>query len=142
MRLLILGGGNMGGAILHSLEKIKDFSPKDILLIEKDKQKRIHFSKTSGCLSQTKIDENIREYNYILIAIKPQGARDVMSLLARWLLPHTMPSLSTPIRMAASTDVSRNHVKTMIFLHPKMKIYCSTPYLSKIVQKIIRSRLF
>ena len=40
MRLTILGGGNMGGSILHSIEKIKDISPKDILLIEKDEQKR------------------------------------------------------------------------------------------------------
>ena len=45
MRLLILGGGNMGGSILHSLEKIKDISPKNILLIEKDEQKRINLSK-------------------------------------------------------------------------------------------------
>ena len=58
MRLLILGGGNMGGSILHSLEKIKDISPKNILLIEKDEQKRINLSKASGCLSQTKIDKN------------------------------------------------------------------------------------
>ena len=47
MRLLILGGGNMGGSILHSLEKIKDISPKNILLIEKDEQKRINLSKAS-----------------------------------------------------------------------------------------------
>jgi len=88
MRLLILGGGNMGGSILNSLEKIKDISPKDILLIEKDEQKRINLSKTSGCLSQTIIDKNISGYDYILIAIKPQGANAVMELLANWLLPH------------------------------------------------------
>ena len=88
MRLTILGGGNMGGSILHSIEKIKDISPKDILLIEKDEQKRINLSKASGCLSQSVIDQNISGYDYILIAIKPQGAIAVMEILSRWLLPH------------------------------------------------------
>ncbi len=88
MRLIILGGGNMGGSILHSIENIKDISPKNILLIEKDERKRNNLSKASGCLSQRVINQNISGYDYILIAIKPQGAIAVLELLSRWLLPH------------------------------------------------------
>ncbi len=40
MRLVIIGGGNMGGAILLALVKAKVFSPNNILLIEPDEQKR------------------------------------------------------------------------------------------------------
>ena len=40
MRLVIIGGGNMGGAILLALVKAEVVSPKNILLIEPDKIKR------------------------------------------------------------------------------------------------------
>ena len=40
MRLVIIGGGNMGGAILLALVKAEAVSPENILLIEPDKEKR------------------------------------------------------------------------------------------------------
>ena len=56
MRLVIVGGGNMGGAILSALVMAKAVSPENILLIEPDEEKRVSLSKATGCLTQTEID--------------------------------------------------------------------------------------
>jgi len=90
MRLVIIGGGNMGGAILLALVKAKVFSPNNILLIEPDEEKRINLQKSSNCTSQADIDEKIREYNLLLIAVKPQASTPAMKLLAQWILPEQL----------------------------------------------------
>ena len=87
MRLAIIGGGNMGGAIIHALVKLTEISPKDILLIEQDEKKRVNLSRASGCESQQNINEIVRTYDFLLIAVKPQSAIPVMELLAQWLIP-------------------------------------------------------
>ena len=88
MRLAVIGGGNMGGAILLALIKLKELSPKNLLLIEKDEKKRINLSRLSGCNSQSTLDEIVRSYDFIIIAVKPQSAIAVMELLAQWLIPN------------------------------------------------------
>jgi len=90
MRLVIVGGGNMGGAILRALVMAKAVSPENILLIEPDEEKRVSLSKATGCLTQTEIDETLRTYDLILIAVKPQGSTPAMELLAQWILPHQL----------------------------------------------------
>ena len=57
MRLVIIGGGNMGGAILLALLKSASVPPEDILLIELDGAKRQKISNASGCNTQAEIDE-------------------------------------------------------------------------------------
>ncbi|HBD29732.1 MAG TPA: hypothetical protein DC040_11420, partial [Deltaproteobacteria bacterium] len=49
MRLIIIGGGNMGGAILLALVKAEVIPPKNILLIEPDDAKRQNLSKATSC---------------------------------------------------------------------------------------------
>ena len=90
MRLVIIGGGNMGGAILIALTKTKKISPKNILLIENNEEKRILLTKKTGCLSQTKIDQSIRDYNLLLIAVKPQGANDILKIVEKCVLPNQL----------------------------------------------------
>lgn len=90
MRLVIIGGGNMGGAILLALVKADAVSPENILLIEPDQEKRENLTKTTNCVSQAEIDETIRGYDLLLIAVKPQAATPAMELLAQWILPHQL----------------------------------------------------
>ena len=90
MRLVIVGGGNMGGAILCALVKSAAVSPEDILLIEPDEEKRNNLSKLTSCTTQAEIDENLRNYDLLLIAVKPQAAIPAMELLAQWILPHQL----------------------------------------------------
>ena len=90
MRLVIIGGGNMGGAILHALVKAEVISPENILLIEQDEEKRVNLTKTTNCLSQSEIDETIRGYDLLILSVKPQGATPAMELLAQWILPNQL----------------------------------------------------
>jgi len=90
MRLIIIGGGNMGGAILLALVKAEVIPPKNILLIEPDDAKRQNLSKVTSCDSQAEFNENVRNYDLLILAVKPQGATPAMELLAQWLLPHQL----------------------------------------------------
>lgn len=90
MRLIIIGGGNMGGAILLALVKAEVIPPKNILLIEPDDAKRQNLSKATSCDSQAEFNENVRNYDLLILAVKPQGATPAMELLAQWLLPHQL----------------------------------------------------
>ena len=49
MRLIILGGGNMGGAILRALVKTEAVPAEDILLIEPEEAKRQNLGKATVC---------------------------------------------------------------------------------------------
>ena len=60
MRLVIIGGGNMGGAILLALLKLASVPPEDILLIETDGEKRKKIGNACGCNTQAEIDEALR----------------------------------------------------------------------------------
>ena len=100
MRLVIIGGGNMGGAILRALLKSVSVPPEDILLIESDGEKRQKMGNAFGCNTQAEIDEVVRNYDLILLAVKPQSSTAVLELLAQWLLPdHVVVSVMAGISM-------------------------------------------
>jgi len=100
MRLVIIGGGNMGGAILLALLNSASVPPEDILLIESDGEKRQKISNATGCNTQAEIDEAVRSYDLVLLAVKPQSATAVMELLAGWLVPdHVIVSVMAGISM-------------------------------------------
>jgi len=100
MRLVIIGGGNMGGAILLSLLKSTSVSSKDILLIESDVEKLQKIGDATGCNIQTEIDETVRSYEIVMLAVKPQSATAVMGLLAQWLMPkHVVVSVMAGISL-------------------------------------------
>ena len=90
MRLVIIGGGNMGGAILIALTKRNKILPKNILLIENNEEKRINLTKKTGCLSQKEIDQSISDYGLLLIAVKPQGANSIFEVLEKFVLPEQL----------------------------------------------------
>ena len=56
MRLVIIGGGNMGGAILLALLKSASVPPEDILLIESDGEKLKNIGNSTGSNIQSDID--------------------------------------------------------------------------------------
>ena len=106
MRLAIIGGGNMGGAILLALLKSTSVLPEDILLIESDGEKRQNIGDATGCNTQTEIDEAVRNYEIVLLAVKPQSSTTVMELLAHWLLPeHIVVSVMAGISIETMRGV-------------------------------------
>ena len=106
MRLVIIGGGNMGGAILLSLLKSTSVPPEDILLIESDREKLQKIGDATGCNIKTEIDETVRSYEIVLLAVKPQSATAVMELLAQWLMPeHLVVSVMAGISIETMSGV-------------------------------------
>ena len=55
MRLVIIGGGNMGGAILLALLKSSSIPSEDILLIESDGEKRKNINNVSACILKLRL---------------------------------------------------------------------------------------
>ena len=68
MRLVIIGGGNMGGAILLAILRSESVPPEDILLIETDSDKRQKICNATGCSAQAEIDEALRCYDIVLLS--------------------------------------------------------------------------
>ena len=100
MRIVIIGGGNMGGAILRALLKSASFTPEDIMLIESDGEKRKKIANATGCSTQAVIDEAVVRYDIVLLAVKPQNSIAVMELIAQWLLPeHIVVSIMAGISL-------------------------------------------
>ena len=96
----------MGGSILLALLRSASVPPEDILLIELDGEKRKKISNVSACNTQAEIDETVRSYNMVLLAVKPQSSSAVMEQLAQWLLPdHVVVSVMAGISIRTMRSV-------------------------------------
>lgn len=124
MRLAIIGGGNMGGAILIALTKVKKISPKNILLIENDEEKRTKLTKATGCKSKKEIDLSICKYSILLIAVKPQGAKNVMKLLKNFIIPEHL-IISVMAGVSLKTLSERLKHKKLVRVMPNIPVLIS-----------------
>ncbi len=81
MKLALIGGGNMGGALLKALVKSNTLAASDTLLIEPDSGKRENLVRETGCRAKASMDDEIAAADCLLLAVKPQSATDVMPTL-------------------------------------------------------------
>ena len=81
MKLVLIGGGNMGGALLKALVKSNTMATSDTLLIEPDSEKRENLVRETGCVAKASMDDEIAGADCLLLAVKPQSATDVMPTL-------------------------------------------------------------
>jgi len=101
MRLIIIGGGNMGGAILLALVKAEVIPPKNILLIEPDDAKRL--------LKQ------IEQYNMVVGARAKNSEtvwyRDIANIvynrLASFMTNFKVEDLTSGFRVFRKSEVSK-----------------------------------
>ena len=56
MKLALIGGGNMGGALLQALLKSNTLEASDTLLIEPDSEKRENLIRETGCRAKASKD--------------------------------------------------------------------------------------
>jgi pyrroline-5-carboxylate reductase len=77
-RIVIIGGGNMGRAIIEGLKK-KSHDSKDILLIETDAEKKREIETGFNIPVKRTVDPAIEKYDVIIVAVKPQNIRSVFS---------------------------------------------------------------
>ena len=59
MKLALIGGGNMGGALLKALVKSNTLAASDTLLIEPDSGKRESLVRETGCRAKASMDDEI-----------------------------------------------------------------------------------
>ncbi len=90
MQLALIGGGNMGSAILRALVEKQTFVPDDVLLVEPDRIKRVDVQETTGCRVLPKLNDQVGEYAMVLLAVKPQNASVLMETLAPLLTPEQL----------------------------------------------------
>ena len=81
MKLALIGGGNMGGALLKALVKSNTLAASDTLLIEPDSGKRENLVRETGCRAKASMDDEIAGADCLLLAVKPQSAQEVMPTL-------------------------------------------------------------
>jgi pyrroline-5-carboxylate reductase len=80
-KLAIIGGGNMGSAIIRGLIN-KGYSSPDILLFEIDQKRRTELKNSYNISVSDTIDNGIKEYPSIIIAVKPQNVENVLDNLS------------------------------------------------------------
>jgi len=81
MKLVIIGGGNMGSAIAHSLINTQTLSKSDLSIVELSARQRERL-KSLGCLIYEEIGPEISSYDGILLAVKPQVSSSVFKAMS------------------------------------------------------------
>lgn len=81
-RIAVIGGGNIGSAIVKRIsERIS--KPENLLLVEIDPHKQKEIEKTYGIHATDKISSQLKDFDVILIAVKPPAVKEVLRKLAR-----------------------------------------------------------
>ena len=76
--IAIIGGGNMGKALIDGLMK-KGKDMQNILLIEIDESKRTELEKQYNIMVNGSIDGNVENCDTLIVAVKPQNIRQVFT---------------------------------------------------------------
>jgi pyrroline-5-carboxylate reductase len=87
--LTIIGGGNMGGAILDGLIR-GGTDAESMLLVEIRDEVRRDVEKRYGMRTESAIDKGISGSDLIVLAVKPQGIGGILSQLSPLVDPHTL----------------------------------------------------
>jgi pyrroline-5-carboxylate reductase len=107
MRLLLIGGGNMGSAIVQGVLARRVLTPREVTVVEIDKARREIFAQLGCAVAEDAaalgaVDELDADVQVVL-AVKPQMFADV----ARDLMPVTKPRVF--ISIMAGLDSGRMH---------------------------------
>lgn len=71
-KILFIGAGNMGQAIINGVISKDKFNKKDIAIYEVDDKTRLKVIANWDVNTISSIDEQIKEFDYIILAVKPQ----------------------------------------------------------------------
>ena len=137
MNLAIIGGGNMGGAMAHSLLATQTIAPSKLMIIELVSTLREDLAQALGCAVRENIDDEISRFYGILLAVKPQNASAVMQDLAPFLASNQVVisimagiSIEQMIRELNHRSIVRAMPNTPAQIGEGMSIYYGTRDLS------------
>lgn len=86
MEYAFIGGGNMGRAIATALVERRVCAPADLLVVDPDAACRERL-RPLGCALAEKADARVGEAPVVVLAVKPQAAKEVMAGLRPFLRP-------------------------------------------------------
>ncbi len=107
LRLICLGGGKMGEALIEGLLESKKYLAKQIQVCEPDPGRRKYLTKRYGIQTHAKNIEAVQKADICLFAIKPQQAGPVLEEIAPYL---TKQTLLISIMAGISTDFIQSKV--------------------------------
>jgi pyrroline-5-carboxylate reductase len=87
MKIAIIGGGNMGSTYAKTFVQSNIVQPEDLLIIEKHSEKAEALKSGTPTNIKSSIDASIRNYDTIIIAVKPQDFKIMSSELKQFLTP-------------------------------------------------------
>ncbi len=85
MKLAIIGGGNMGGAIARALLRNQTLAVSELLIVESESTRREQLASELGCQTQEAVDSHLSQFDVVLLAVKPQTSVPVMRLMVSHL---------------------------------------------------------
>ena len=81
IKVAIIGGGNMGKAIIQELIT-QGHSPSNIFLVEISQERRKELEHRYNIISSYAIESTIKDFKAIIIAVKPQNIDEVIDRLS------------------------------------------------------------
>ena len=90
MKIAILGGGNMGMTYAKAFVSRKIVSKDDLLIIEKHDEKREQLKLEGIASLSPDIDDSIKQYDILIVAVKPQDFRVLCEKLKLYLNENQM----------------------------------------------------
>ncbi len=130
MKLAVIGTGNMGGAIATAVIQAELVLPKNLLLIEPDQEKREYLGNQLSCATSNQFDDLSENFDLILLAIKPQISREVLTNLRDHLHSHQLllsilagTSIESIQRLSDHTKVVRIMPNTPAQLAQGMSVF-------------------
>lgn len=115
MKIAVIGGGNMGSAMVRAWISRKAAKPADILVYDRDKQKH-------GLMAKLKVKTSVADwkllkgYDAILLAVKPQDLLPVVAEIKPHISAKTVVisiAAGVPIKKIASILAKRKIVRAM-----------------------------
>ncbi|MDY0973983.1 pyrroline-5-carboxylate reductase [Massilia sp. CFBP9012] len=103
MKITFIGGGNMAAALISGIVR-QAGSGANIHVVDRNPEALERLSQQYGVRIATAIDEQVKESEVVVLAVKPQQMREVAAELAPLLNRHLVLSIAAGIR---SSDLSR-----------------------------------
>jgi len=103
MKIAFIGGGNMAAALVGGLIK-RGTSASDLYAVDVNEDARTRLQSSFGVKTGAQADEALRNYDAIVLAVKPQVMKSVAAALAPHLATQLVISIAAGIR---GSDISR-----------------------------------
>ncbi len=103
MKIAFIGGGNMAAALIGGLIK-RGTAASDLYAIDVNEDARTRVQSQFGIKTGAAADDALRDYDAIVLAVKPQVMKSVAASLAPHLTTQLVVSIAAGIR---GTDIAR-----------------------------------